>query len=77
MPFVMASESVCGTPRITNLLTGSESPSTFSRIKPNWRISVGFSRLASAGLNSATNNGSFSGSEAMKGGSIVKLLLAG
>ena len=62
---------------MTNLLMGSSSPSTFSRINPNCLISWGFSSSASAGLNSATNNGSLAGRVAMNAGSIVKLLLAG
>ena len=68
---------MCGTPRITNFIVGFSRPSRFSRINPCDRISVGFSSCASAGLNSATNNGSLAGRVAMNGGSIVKLLFAG
>src|SRR5438876_11210914 len=50
--------STCGTPRMTNLFSRSSKPSRFSRIRPNWRISFGFSKFfLSSALVSATNSG--------------------
>jgi hypothetical protein len=67
-----------GTLRITNLLRRSSNPSRFSRIRPTLRMSLGFSKFSDkAGMNSATNNGSFGGSDAMNFGSMVKLFSAG
>src|SRR2546422_9007896 len=70
--------STCGTPRMTNLFSRSSKPSRFSRIRPNWRISFGFSKFfLSSALVSATNSGLFGGSVAIKAASSVKLFSAG
>src|SRR5438034_5836552 len=70
--------STCGTPRMTNLFSRSSKPSRFSRIRPNWRISFGFSKFfLSSALVSATNSGLSGGSVAMKAASSVKLFSAG
>src|SRR5437867_6004680 len=70
--------STCGTPRMTNLFSRSSKPSRFSRIRPNWRISFGFSKFfLSSALVSATNSGLSGGSVAIKAASSVKLFSAG
>src|SRR5437667_2887839 len=70
--------STCGTPRMTNLFSRSSKPSRFSRIRPNWRISFGFSKFfLSSALVSATNSGLSGGSVAIKAASSVKSFSAG
>src|SRR5436309_376437 len=70
--------STCGTPRMTNLFSRSSKPSRFSRIRPHWRISFGFSKFfLSSALVSATISGLSGGSVAIKAASSVKLFSAG
>src|SRR5918999_6258507 len=63
---------------MVNGRAGSFVPSRFSKIRPNDRINLGFSKFClSAGLNSATNKGSLGGRVAIKAGSMVRLFSAG
>ena len=75
----MASESMCGAARMTNLPVGFSKPSLFMRIWPWRRISTGHSRPGtppSEGGNSAMNSLSLAGSDEMKSMSIPRLLSA-